>query len=135
MFVPVFGLGEALDLAVTCRRKDLRSLQRGSVTHCHRSARRYSIRRSTTGHKSWTQEGGNTKSAQNSQRTSLNGFDIATDASKRVKRRAFELLRIDKYDENMADGIQVRGLRGAAEWMDGRGEGALRGGGGGAKAV
>ena len=68
-----------------------------------------SIRRSTTGHNSWTEEGGNPDDAkvQNSQRTSLNGFDIATPASRAIKRRAFELLRIDQYDEHMADGIQV----------------------------
>ena len=77
--------------------------------HLSLALSRYTIRLSTTGHKSWTEEGGNPDDAkvQNSQRTSLNGFDIATPASRAIKRRAFELLRIDQYDEHMADGIQV----------------------------
>ena len=63
----------------------------------------YSIRPSTTGHKSWTQ-GGEGETA--STRTSLNGFDVNSPTAMAVKRRAFDLLRIP-YDERLADGIQI----------------------------
>jgi len=64
----------------------------------------YSLRPSTTGHKSWTEGGeGNV----NSQRTSENGFDISSPTAIAVKRRAFELARLDGYDERLADGIQI----------------------------
>ena len=63
----------------------------------------YSIRPSTTGHKSWTQ-GGEAEVA--STRTSHNGFDVDSPTAMAVKRRAFELLRID-YVESLADGIQI----------------------------
>ena len=64
----------------------------------------YRLRPSTTGHKSWTQGG---ESSTNTKRTSLNGFDISSPTGKRIKRRAFQLARIEPYDEKLADGIQV----------------------------
>jgi hypothetical protein len=64
----------------------------------------YALRPSTTGHKSWT-EGGD--KSTNSQRTSLNGFDISSATGFAVKRRAFELARIEPFYDGMADGIQV----------------------------
>jgi len=65
----------------------------------------YKIRRSTTGHKSWTQE--EPAENENSERTSENAFDIDSPVARAVKRRAFSLLRIKKYVESMADGIQI----------------------------
>ena len=64
----------------------------------------YHLRPSTTGHKSWTQGG---DKSTNNRRTSENGFDVSSETGKRIKRRAFQLARIDPYDEKMADGIQV----------------------------
>lgn len=63
----------------------------------------YSIRPSTTGHKSWTQ-GGESETATT--RTSENGFDVDSPTAVKVKQRAFDLLRIP-YLESMADGIQI----------------------------
>jgi prolyl 4-hydroxylase len=37
----------------------------------------------------------------------MNAFDVATQTSSAIKKRTFELLRIPKYKESMADGIQV----------------------------
>jgi hypothetical protein len=51
----------------------------------------YSIRPSTTGHKSWTQGG---ESSVASTRTSHNGFDVSSETAMAVKHRAFDLLRI-----------------------------------------
>jgi len=67
----------------------------------------YSVRPSTTGHKSWTDDGGASKANTNPTRTSENGFDIDSAAALAAKRRAFQLLRIEEYDESMADGVQV----------------------------
>lgn len=64
----------------------------------------YALRPSTTGHKSWT-EGG--QKNVNNKRTSLNSFDVSSTTSDIVKRRAFQLLKIDPYFDGMADGIQV----------------------------
>jgi len=64
----------------------------------------YSLRPSTTGHKSWT-EGGQKNT--NSQRTSLNGFDISSPTSMAIKKRGFDLLKISPYSDGMSDGIQV----------------------------
>mmetsp|Transcript_29826 Transcript_29826/g.45735 ORF Transcript_29826/g.45735 Transcript_29826/m.45735 type:complete len:407 (+) Transcript_29826:68-1288(+) len=65
----------------------------------------YKMARSTGGtHKSWNQGGrGDTLTT----RTSMNAFDISTPAALAIKRRAFQLLRIPKYKESMADGIQT----------------------------
>lgn len=65
----------------------------------------YKIRRSTTGHKSWTQE--DPEQNENSDRTSENAFDIDSETARNVKRRAFSLLRVKEYSEPMADGIQI----------------------------
>jgi prolyl 4-hydroxylase len=68
----------------------------------------YSLRRSTTGHKSWTEVTEEEKEEiTSSQRTSENGFVLSTPAAQAVKKRAFDLLRVSTYDEAMADGIQV----------------------------
>ena len=63
----------------------------------------YSIRPSTTGHKSWTQGG---EGSVATTRTSHNGFDVDSPTAMSVKKRAFDLLRIP-YLETMADGIQI----------------------------
>ena len=44
-------------------------------------------------------------------RTSENAYDIMTRNSLNVKRRAFRLLRMGRFVENLADGIQVRRRR------------------------
>ena len=54
----------------------------------------YSIRPSTTGHKSWTEGGGDSTS---SVRTSMNGFDLSSPAARAIKARAFEILRVHEY--------------------------------------
>jgi prolyl 4-hydroxylase len=65
----------------------------------------YKMAPSTAGtHKSWSQGGRDDKI---STRTSMNAFDVATQTSSDIKKRTFELLRIPKFQENMADGIQV----------------------------
>lgn len=56
----------------------------------------YALRPSTTGHKSWTDGG---EASTNSQRTSLNGFDVSSPTSAAIKRRAFALAKIDPYFE------------------------------------
>ena len=66
----------------------------------------YRMSRSTAGtHQSWDKQGG--KENIISTRTSDNAFDIQTHNSLTIKKRAFQLLRLHVYDENMADGIQV----------------------------
>lgn len=55
-------------------------------------------------HHSWS-EGG--RKATSSQRTSENAFDMMTPTSFAIKRRAFRLLRLDSYVEEMSDGIQI----------------------------
>jgi prolyl 4-hydroxylase len=68
----------------------------------------YSLRRSTTGHKSWTEVTEEEKEEiTSSQRTSENGFVLSTPEAQAIKKRAFDLLRVEQYDETMADGIQV----------------------------
>lgn len=65
----------------------------------------YKMAPSTGGtHKAWNQGGSNAKL---STRTSMNAFDITTKLSFRIKRRAFRLLRMGAYKENLADGIQI----------------------------
>jgi prolyl 4-hydroxylase len=58
---------------------------------------RSNIRRSTTGIG---------KGMKNSKRTSENAFDDASEVALRLKRRAFQLLRIE-WNKHMADGLQV----------------------------
>lgn len=41
------------------------------------------------------------------QRTSFNGFVISSPVAVELKRRAFQLARVQPYDERLADGIQV----------------------------
>ena len=66
----------------------------------------YRMSRSTAGtHQSWDKQGG--KDNVISTRTSENAFDIQTNNALTIKKRAFQLLRLHVYDENMADGIQV----------------------------
>jgi len=65
----------------------------------------YKMAPSTGGtHKAWNQGGA---SARLTTRTSENAFDITTQNAWNVKRRAFRLLRMGGYTENMADGIQI----------------------------
>ena len=65
----------------------------------------YRMAPSTGGtHKAWDQ-GGST--AVLPTRTSMNAFDVTTKTSADIKRRAFRLLRMGAYRENMADGIQI----------------------------
>lgn len=65
----------------------------------------YKMAPSTGGtHKAWNQGGAD---ARLSTRTSENAFDITTKNSKTVKQRAFRLLRMGGYLENLADGIQI----------------------------
>jgi len=66
----------------------------------------YSIRPSTVGHKAWTQGEGikNTDST----RTSENGFDVDSPTARKLKQRAWKLLRLSGgYDESLVDGFQV----------------------------
>jgi prolyl 4-hydroxylase len=66
----------------------------------------YSMRPSTVGHQSWTQGDGASSSA--STRTSENAFDIDSPTARRLKDRAWKLLKLaGPYDETMADGFQV----------------------------
>eukprot|EP00584_Thalassiosira_punctigera_P004360 CAMPEP_0172533672 /NCGR_PEP_ID=MMETSP1067-20121228/6287_1 /TAXON_ID=265564 ORGANISM="Thalassiosira punctigera, Strain Tpunct2005C2" /NCGR_SAMPLE_ID=MMETSP1067 /ASSEMBLY_ACC=CAM_ASM_000444 /LENGTH=492 /DNA_ID=CAMNT_0013318337 /DNA_START=38 /DNA_END=1516 /DNA_ORIENTATION=+ len=65
----------------------------------------YKMAPSTGGtHKAWNQGGSN---AVLTTRTSENAFDISTQNSRNVKQRAFRLLRMGGYKENLADGIQI----------------------------
>lgn len=65
----------------------------------------YQMAPSTGGtHKAWNQGGA---SARITTRTSENAFDISTQNSRNVKQRAFRLLRMGGYVENLADGIQI----------------------------
>lgn len=65
----------------------------------------YKMAHSTGGtHKAWNQGGENARLAT---RTSMNAFDITTELSFRIKKRAFRLLRMGAYKENLADGIQI----------------------------
>mmetsp|Transcript_19373 Transcript_19373/g.39192 ORF Transcript_19373/g.39192 Transcript_19373/m.39192 type:complete len:479 (-) Transcript_19373:323-1759(-) len=65
----------------------------------------YKMARSTGGtHKAWNQGGAG---ATLKTRTSMNAFDVTTKLSYDVKKRAFRLLRLGGYQENMADGIQI----------------------------
>eukprot|EP00804_Cyclotella_cryptica_P010213 CCRYP_013830-RA/>CCRYP_013830-RA protein AED:0.44 eAED:0.44 QI:0/0/0/1/1/1/3/0/483 len=65
----------------------------------------YKMAHSTGGtHKAWNQGGENARLAT---RTSMNAFDITTELSFRIKQRAFRLLRMGAYKENLADGIQI----------------------------
>jgi prolyl 4-hydroxylase len=65
----------------------------------------YKMAPSTGGtHKAWNQGGAE---ARLTTRTSENAFDITTQNSMTVKRRAFRLLRMGEYIENLADGIQI----------------------------
>ncbi|KAL7547672.1 hypothetical protein ACHAWF_010953 [Thalassiosira exigua] len=65
----------------------------------------YKMAPSTGGtHKAWNQGG---DGARLSTRTSENAFDISTQNARNVKERAFRLLRMGTYQENLADGIQI----------------------------
>lgn len=65
----------------------------------------YKMAHSTGGtHKAWNQGG---EGARISTRTSMNAFDITTPLSFHIKKRAFRLLRMGGYKENLADGIQI----------------------------
>ncbi|KAL3810907.1 hypothetical protein ACHAXA_008757 [Cyclostephanos tholiformis] len=65
----------------------------------------YKMAPSTGGtHKAWNQGGAD---ARLTTRTSENAFDITTPNSFNVKKRAFRLLRMGDYVENLADGIQI----------------------------
>ena len=75
------------------------------VAFAESDANPYSMQPSTVGPESWTSGG---KSSTSTLRTSENAFVTDTAVAKRVKRRAFELLRIRPYREDMADGIQAR---------------------------
>jgi prolyl 4-hydroxylase len=55
-------------------------------------------------HKSWS-EGGRQNTM--STRTSMNAFDMVSSVALGIKHRAFKLLRLNEYDESMADGIQI----------------------------
>ena len=65
----------------------------------------YKMAPSTGGtHKAWNQGG---SGATLKTRTSMNAFDVTTKLSYEIKKRAFRLLRMGAYRENMADGIQI----------------------------
>eukprot|EP00658_Telonema_sp_P-2_P072228 TRINITY_DN6139_c0_g1_i4.p1 TRINITY_DN6139_c0_g1~~TRINITY_DN6139_c0_g1_i4.p1 ORF type:complete len:357 (-),score=47.93 TRINITY_DN6139_c0_g1_i4:260-1330(-) len=68
----------------------------------------YSMRPSTTGHKSWVEDQSEEEKAasRGSQRTSQNAFVINGEIPQRVRQRAFRLLRLP-WDEALADGLQV----------------------------
>jgi prolyl 4-hydroxylase len=67
----------------------------------------YKMAPSTTGTEMWNHMSEERrKSAISSRRTSTNAFVLSTPTAKRLKRRAFDMLNL-KYDEEMADGIQV----------------------------
>ena len=68
----------------------------------------YSMRPSTTGHKSWVEDQSKEEKAasQASKRTSENAFVIDGAVPTRVRKRAFELLRMP-WSEKLADGLQV----------------------------
>eukprot|EP00591_Stephanopyxis_turris_P004929 CAMPEP_0195512258 /NCGR_PEP_ID=MMETSP0794_2-20130614/4278_1 /TAXON_ID=515487 /ORGANISM="Stephanopyxis turris, Strain CCMP 815" /LENGTH=403 /DNA_ID=CAMNT_0040639999 /DNA_START=203 /DNA_END=1414 /DNA_ORIENTATION=- len=57
----------------------------------------YSVRSSTTGIHGY----------RSSTRTSDNAFDIDSPISLAIKHRTFQLLRVEDYDETMADGVQI----------------------------
>ena len=96
--------GRSRRLTSSSRKRRCRTHASSLPTHTHtRVANRpaplqaesnpYKIRRSTTGHKSWTQlEEGEDSSA--STRTSQNGFDIDSPTARAIKRRTFALLRV-----------------------------------------
>ncbi len=67
-------------------------------------ANHYSMRPSTVGAQSWTQKGGADSKSQ--ARTSENAWDVSSPVAMPIKQRSFELLRL-KYNESMADGVQV----------------------------
>jgi len=69
----------------------------------------YGMQPSTVGPESWTQQAKQTpgKRTNHRTRTSENAFVISTHEAMSVKRRAFEMLRLPKYQKTMADGIQV----------------------------
>lgn len=64
----------------------------------------HSMRPSTVGAQSWTQKGG--KDAKSRSRTSENAWDVSSPVAMPIKKRSFELLRL-KYNESMADGVQI----------------------------
>ena len=65
----------------------------------------YKMRPSTGGtHKAWNQGG---SEARLTTRTSENAFDMQTRNAANIKRRAFRLLRMGGYKEQLADGIQI----------------------------
>ncbi|GAB5366902.1 hypothetical protein AAMO2058_001183700 [Amorphochlora amoebiformis] len=63
----------------------------------------YSLRRSTTGTEDWNRGGASDVS---STRTSENAFDISSQTSISIKKRAFQLLRM-RYKQCASDGIQI----------------------------
>ena len=66
----------------------------------------YGLRPSTTGHQSWTDGEFDEAAATSSSRTSENAFVVAGDVAMRVKRRAFQMLRVP-FDDDLDDSIQV----------------------------
>uniref|UniRef100_A0A7S2Q2T0 Fe2OG dioxygenase domain-containing protein n=2 Tax=Skeletonema marinoi TaxID=267567 RepID=A0A7S2Q2T0_9STRA len=65
----------------------------------------YKMRPSTGGtHKAWNQGG---SEARLTTRTSENAFDMQTKNAANIKRRAFRLMRMGGYREELADGIQI----------------------------
>lgn len=66
----------------------------------------WKIQRSTTGHESWSDSNEGREEVA-STRTSMNGFDVDSPTAMAIKRRVFSLLRVEAYDEQLADGIQV----------------------------
>lgn len=65
----------------------------------------YKMAKSTGGtHKAWNQGG---SEATLKTRTSMNAFDISTPTSFSIKHRAFRLLRLGTYNDDMSDGIQI----------------------------
>ena len=77
------------------------------IAYAQSDANPYKMAPSTTGTEMWNHMSEEKrKKAVSSQRTSTNAFVLSTPTAKRLKRRAFDLLNL-KYDEQMADGIQV----------------------------
>ena len=65
----------------------------------------YKLQPSTGGtHKAWNQGGAG---ARLTTRTSENAFDMQTRNAANIKRRAFRLMRMGGYKEELADGIQI----------------------------
>jgi hypothetical protein len=74
------------------------------ISFAQDDANPYKLAPSTTGTESWTQGG---RTSTSSTRTSENAFDVTSQVSRDLKHRAFDLLRIAKFNDTWSDGIQI----------------------------